>query len=228
MALQNLAWLSLQKGDLAGAEAGYRKTIELDPKNEAALKNLAQVRLAAQLLPRLDDVVAGRSDPATPAETVEFAGLCDEPFRRQYAAAVRLLDRAFAADPKLAEDLASWNRYNAACDATLAASGQGVDAPTAPADRAALRGKALMWLRADLVEWTKRATSDKPGEREASAGKMKHWLTDADLATTRPGNPKYDLPAAERPAWESLWTDVRATLEAASKPVTAVGSNPKP
>ena len=135
----------------------------------------------------------------------------------------------FADDPKLAEDLASSNRYNAACYATLAASGQGVDAPTAPADRAALRGKALSLA----PRRPRRADRSRPPPTSRPSGmaayrKMRNGWTDADFATVRPGDPKYDLLADERPAWESLWADVRATLEAASKPVQAVGSNPKP
>ena len=157
---------------------------------------------------------AGRSAPATPAEGVDFANLCYQPSRRRYAAATRLCERAFSDDPKLAEDLAKSNRYNAACSAALAASGQGLDAPTDPAGRAALRGTALNWLRADLAEWTRQAASDKPAERKAAAEMLAHWLDDADFVSVRPGNPKFDLPAAERPAWESLWAGVRETLAA--------------
>jgi eukaryotic-like serine/threonine-protein kinase len=223
-----LASLLLTKGDLAGAEAEYRKVIELDPKDQRALMNLPWVQRAAPLLPRLDDVAAGRSAPATPAEGVDFADLCYKPFRRQYAAAVRLCERAFSDDPKLAEDLARPNRYNAACSAALSASGQGVDAPTDPADRATLRGKSLNWLRADLAVWSKQASSDNPAERKASADKMAHWLRDGDFVSVRPGSAKFDLPADERAAWESFWADVRATLAAAQKPVPPAPTTPKP
>ena len=133
-----LARLLRGKGDLAGAEAEYRKIIALDPKDRGALSALASTQRAAQLLPRLDDVVAGRSAPATPAEGLGFARLCAEPFRRQYASAVRLFDRAFTEDPELTDDTQSADRYIAACWAALSGSGQGVDAPTEPAGRVAL------------------------------------------------------------------------------------------
>jgi hypothetical protein len=180
-------------------------------------------------VPRLDDVLAGRTVPASPAEAANFGLLCAQPFRRQYAAAVQLYDRAFADDPKLADDLSSGNRYNAACYATRAASGQGADAPADPPERrAALRGKALAWLRANLASWSRQAASDKPAERKMAADKMTHWLKDSDLAAVRPGDAKYDLPAAERPGWESLWSDVRATLAVAQKPVRPAPVTTKP
>ncbi len=223
-----VARLLHQKGDLAAAEAEFRKLVELDPKDFSSARALDRVRQAAVLLPRLDDVVAGRSAPATPVECLEFARLCASSFRRQYAAAARLFDGAFAGDPKLAEAGDSAARYNAACVALLASVGRGVDAPALLAERAALRGKALAWLRAELAVRAAQANSDQPAEREASANKLSWWLTDADLAMVRAGDPQLNLLADERPAWESLWADVHATIEAATKPVQAAKAIPKP
>jgi tetratricopeptide (TPR) repeat protein len=226
----NLGDLLFSRGDLAGAEAEFRKAIELDPENYVPnlREKLAAVKRTLSLMPRLDDVAAGRTIPSSPTETVEFARLCREPFVRRYAAAVRLFDQAFAGDPKLAEDLAAAHRYSAACYAALAADGQGADAPAEPARRAALRGQALVWLRAHLVALAKLASSDQSADRMNAVNQLSWWLQDADLISVRPGTARYNLPAAERPAWDALWADVRATIAQAQKPATAAPAASKP
>ena len=64
-------------------------------------------------------------------------------------------------DPKLAEDPASFRRYNAACSAAIAGCGKGKDDPPPdPATRTKLRSQALAWLSADLAAWSKRLADD--------------------------------------------------------------------
>jgi tetratricopeptide (TPR) repeat protein len=233
MAHSSLAEVLQMRGELAGAEVEYRTAIALDPTDSWARQKLVLVQRVAPLVPRLDAVLAGRSVPASPAEAVNFALLCAQPFRRNYAAATRLLEQAFASDPKLADnlanDLSDSHRYYAAFCAVLAASGQGSDATADPVQRAALRGKALAWLRADLTLRSKQAASYNAAERKTAAEVMSWWLEDKDLATVRTGEAKWgDLTAAERPGWESLWSDVRATLAAAQKPVPPPQATTKP
>jgi hypothetical protein len=91
-----------------------------------------------------------------------------------------------------------------------------------------LRGKALAWLRADLALWSKQAASNKQTERNAASAKMMLWFEDSNLAAVRPDHAKCDLPAAERPGWESLWSDVRATIAAARKPIPPAPATTKP
>ena len=175
------------------------------------------MRRAAELLPRLDDVVAGRSAPATPAEGLEFARLC-ACLPPQYAAAARVFYDAFSGDPKLAEVPNSVDRYDAARVALLASIGRGVDAPDVPAERAALRGKALTWLRAELAVLAALANSDQHAERKASADKLSLWLTDADLAMVRAGDPQLDLLAKRgRPGRRSGPTSARRSKPPASR-----------
>jgi hypothetical protein len=221
------------RGDLFGAEAEYRKAIELAPNDPIPRKNLALVRRIGPLLPRLDDVVAGRAAPDSPAEAVNFALLCAQRFRGQYAAAARLFNRAFADDPRQAEDLslseelfASY-RYYAACAAALAGVGRGADAPADATERAALRRKALGWLRADLAAWASKATADDRAERNKAALALDLWLGDGEEFGVGPGKAPDGLPADERSAWDALWADVRATLERAKKPVPAGPPAPK-
>jgi hypothetical protein len=104
------------------------------------------------------------------------------------------------------------NRYDAACAAALAGGGAGVDAPSDAAGRAALRAKALAWLRADLGVRQGQAASAKPADRRKAGEVLAHWLMDSDLAGVRDPGPLAKLPAAERQGWEKFWADVRATL----------------
>jgi hypothetical protein len=170
------------------------------------------------LLRRLPDVLAGKEKPSSPAETCEFALLCAQPFHKRYAATVALFENAFAADPKLATDLTTSHRYNAACFSALAARGEGMDAPAGASDRSALRSKALAWLRADLSLWHKHAASPNPTRRQTAAAILSHWLSDADLSGVRPGPGRDKMSAEESGAWDSLWADVKATLAQAQKP----------
>jgi eukaryotic-like serine/threonine-protein kinase len=228
----HLGWTLQLQGDLAGAEAEYREAIALDPSNRYPRENLAVVQRIAPLLSRLDDVLAGRTVPASPVEAANFALLCAQPFRRQYAAAARLYGQAFADDPKLPQDLANnpplSHHYYAACCAAIAGSGQGFDAPADPAARAALRGQALAWLRAGLALRRKQAASDNSTDRAKAAQALDDWLTDSEDFGIRPGGVPRDLPAAEQTGWESLWSDVRATLANAQKPVPPTPTTTKP
>src|SRR5262249_19138064 len=120
----NLGFALQGKGDLDGAIAEYKEALRIDPQNSHARANLPRAQRLRELLSRLPDVGAGKAEPKTPSEGCEFASLCAQPFQKRYTAAARLYEKAFAAEPKLAEDLAAWHRYNAACDATLAAAGK--------------------------------------------------------------------------------------------------------
>jgi tetratricopeptide (TPR) repeat protein len=222
----NLCGLLMARGDLAGAEVAFRKVLEIQPDSAWSRARLALVRRMAELRPRLDDVVAGRAEPADPAEALAFAALCYQPFRSQYAAATRLSARAFEMDPKIAAIrgqlyTTNSNGYDAACDAALAGCGQGADAPADPPSRAALRRQALGWLRADLARRAEWATSARSADRDAAAGILSHWLSDGDLAGVRPGPGRIELPADERAAWDVLWADVRAAIDRARRPAPA-------
>ena len=145
-------------------------------------------------------------------------------------AAARLYERAFAADPALADAFsrAGGHRYNAACYAARAARGDGTDALADPAKRAALRAKSLAWLQADLAVWQKRAAAPSGSERKTAASAMTHWLGDSDPTGTRGGLIRLDIPPAERVEWDKFWTDVKATLTAARKPPPPPEVTPPP
>jgi hypothetical protein len=134
------------------------------------------------------------------------------------AAAARLYADAFAADPKLMEDIATGRRYNAACSAALASSGQGKDAGTlGPEERGQLRQQAFHWLRADLEFWSTTLDEDKANGHIKVLRAMRHWRQDSDLASVRDREALAVLPAAQRLLWERLWSDVATLLARAEK-----------
>jgi hypothetical protein len=163
---------------------------------------------------RLPRFLTKEDKPASAGECLDVAALCRH--KRMHAAAARFSADAFAADRKLADDLNAGHRYNAACDAALAAAGQGMD-PAKPDDkeRTRLRQQALNWLRADLGLRTRQLESGKPADRAAWQRALKHWQHDSDLAGLRDAAALAKLPGEERAACEKLWSDVAALLKKA-------------
>jgi Flp pilus assembly protein TadD len=158
---------------------------------------------------RLPDVCSGQSAPASAAEGLEFASLCRYPARRLHATAARLSAAAFAAEPRLADDLGRQHRYYAARSAALAACGQAADAKVVPDKLAlALRRQALAYLRADLALYAKLAQRDDPRLRQAVRQRLAHWRADAKLASLREPAALARLEKDERDAWRRLWTAV--------------------
>jgi Tfp pilus assembly protein PilF len=221
----NLGLVLMKKGNLEGAVAEYKETLRIDPKHSLALSNLPRAERMRTLLPRLPDILDRKAEPQTPDEACWFAQLCGEQFQQRYAAAARLYERAFVADGRLADDLAAGHRYNAACYAARAERGDGVDTPANPAEREALRGKALAWLGADLTLCKRQAASAVAADRAAAGAKLNRWLGDTDLSGVRDPKPLAKLPAAERENWEKFWADVKATLADARKPAPPLGKD---
>jgi eukaryotic-like serine/threonine-protein kinase len=217
-----------QRGDLDGAAKLYRRAVELLPQIASYRENEERVKRFAALRSRLDDVVAGRTTLASPAETAEAADFCRYPCLRRYAASFRLYVRAFAADPKLADDPRTYRRYNTACCAVMAGTGQGNDAPASLVERAELRRQALKWVRADLAAIAKLAFSEKSSDRRQARQLYSWWLKDRDWTGIRPGEIRFDLPAEERKKWDAFWAEVRANFSVAIKPVSTAPRTAKP
>ena len=119
----------------------------------------------------------------------------------------------FTLQPAMADDMNVQNRYNAACAAALAGSGQGKDNP--PLDEAAKskwRKQALDWLKADLAAWSKISDSGPPQAMQSIAPTLQHWKADADLAGLRDAFALAKLTADEQNACRGLWAAVDALL----------------
>jgi tetratricopeptide (TPR) repeat protein/tRNA A-37 threonylcarbamoyl transferase component Bud32 len=164
---------------------------------------------------KLGDYLTGEAKPTDSDEQVVLARLCQE-HKKLYAAAARFFAAAFAAEPKLAENLQQPHRYNAACAAALAGCGLGEDvAKLDDQERARLRKQALTWLRADLVALEKLVAGDKRENRALVQQRMQHWQQDADFIGVR-GDAISKLPELEREGWRKLWEDVEGMRKRAA------------
>jgi serine/threonine-protein kinase len=219
VALCNLGEALRRQGRFAESLAEYRRGHELGSRLPGwPYPSAAWVRRAerqADLERRLPGVLAGTDSPAGAAEAAALAGVALA--KGLTAAAARLFADSFTADPRLAADLRTQDRYNAACAAALAADGKGADADRFPAKgRAGLRRQALAWLTADLAAWARLA--DNALARPALLQTLRHWQTDPDLAGVRDPTALAGLPEAERAAWAKLWADVAALLAKSGGP----------
>jgi hypothetical protein len=158
----------------------------------------------------------GEFQPKDAAERLGLVGVCQA--KKLHHAAVRLYLDLFAGDPQLADDLKTTHRYNAACAAALAATGQGTDvAKLDDQEKARLRQQALDWLRADLALRSKQLQTGQPADRAAVQMVLQHWQKDTDLAGLRDAAALAKLLAEERAVCERLWADVAAVLKKAGE-----------
>jgi tetratricopeptide (TPR) repeat protein len=135
---------------------------------------------------KLPAVLNGNADPASAAERLELASLCQMSCKHLHATAVRFAAEAFAADSKLADDLQEQYRYNAACSAVLAAAGQAEDARLLP-DKIVLhlQQQARRWLQADLALYARLARHNDPRVRARVQQRLTRWQKGTDLASVR-------------------------------------------
>jgi|GEM_PF-1889221 len=199
------ALTELQRGhDLGSKRQGWNTTL-----SERWIRECQQ---QADLDKRLPAFLDGRERPAGAAESVELARLCRDPHGRT-AASARFYAAAFATNPALAEELVHHHRYNAACAAVQAGTGQGTDATSLSNDeRAKWRRQALDWLRADLAARAKLLQSEQAKDRAQTAAMLRHWPEDPDLKCLRDPIVQALLPAEEREGWAKLWVDLQAAL----------------
>jgi tetratricopeptide (TPR) repeat protein len=225
-----LGGVLLAQGRFAEARTLTRRGLEFlpqrSPGRDMALRQLQQCERLIELEPKLPAILSGEEQPANARERIVLAGFCAR--KRLNRTAVRFFEEAFAADPKLAEDLRAGHRYKAACAAALAGCGLGKDDP--PPDDAAqekLRRQALDWLRADLAAYTNLIAGTNLQTPALVRQRLQDWQRDTDFRGVRGDDALAHLPEAERPAWRALWADVAATLaqaEEKGKPTKKNGS----
>jgi len=210
----SLAYALWDQGQLDEAIAEFREAVRLDPQFAAASANLAEAELMAAMRDKLPALDKGEFTPRTTHELRAMDRYCK--IKKLFLAGARMYAAAFADDPKLADDLNTFNRYNAACYAALAAAGVGNDElPPDPTQKAELRRQALTWLRADLEARAKQLESDRPEDRKTVGQWLRHWRQDSDLAGLRDGAELAQLPDDERQACRKLWADVQTLLDKA-------------
>ncbi len=197
------ALVTVERGHALGAQrrGGQQRS--------AALLN--RIRREVELEGKLTAVLSGRERPADAAEGDVLARMAGH--KRHYAMAVRLVVEAFAERPALADDLATFRRYDAACWASLAGCGRGEDErPSSPAERTWFCAQALGWLKADLAARAHRLEDSPNPARAAMLQTLQHWRGDPDLMGVRDPKELARLPEPERREWQDLWAALDAVL----------------
>jgi serine/threonine protein kinase/Flp pilus assembly protein TadD len=207
----------LELGSYTEALGALKRGHELGVKQPGWHEPSAEwVRKAERLLAldqKLPAILKGEVRPADAAERLKLAYMCQAPFKGHYAASCLLYAKAFADDPKRADDLKAQHRYNAACAAAKAGSGQGKDAEQSDdKERGRLRRQALDWLRADLTAYRRMLEQQPQKAAPMVRQRMRHWQLDTDFASVRGPDALARLPDTERTAWQQLWADVANTL----------------
>jgi serine/threonine-protein kinase len=211
----------LDKGQYREARDATSRALELlpdkDPLRPVVSRQLQKCERFVNLAERLDRLLTSEDKPASVQEFLDVVVICRH--KRLHAAAVRFSAAAFTADPKLADDLRADHRYNAACDAALAAADRGAEAAKLDdKEKARLRKQALDWLRADLALRSKQLESGQPAEHTAAQQALRHWQQDSDLAGLRDAAALAKLSAEERAPCKRLWSEVAALLKKAETP----------
>jgi serine/threonine protein kinase/Flp pilus assembly protein TadD len=214
----NLGGALKRNGEFHAALQEYQRGHELGLKDPSWRYPSAEwVRQCERLLEldgKLPSFLAPKATPASVRERIELAELCT--CKRLHGAAVRFYAEAFAAQPKLAEDLVAGHRYDAACAAALAGGGYSKDAdPPDDKEKARLRGLSLRWLRADFLLRASQLASGRAAEPADVQAKLRYWQVDPDLAGVRGPAVLARLPEAERHAWQKLWNNVADLLKRA-------------
>jgi len=161
---------------------------------------------------RLPAVLRGVEKLEDGADGLVFADFAYQ--TKRFGPSARLYFEALQADPKLAEDVKTTNRYDAACAAALAAAGKGIEEPPLDAQaKTRWRGQALAWLKADLAYWTKQAETGTPAAKALVNQTLQHWKVDTDLAGIREEEALRTLAEDERKTCVNLWAEVDKILK---------------
>jgi serine/threonine-protein kinase len=217
----NLAQSLSEQAKFGEALAIIKKGLDLlptqDPLRDETLPLLQQCRRYVALDARLPRILKGAEKPGNAAEQIVFAELCR--LKKLYTASSRLYAAAFAAEPKLAQDVPKGIRYHAACAAARAACAKGKDAEkTDGKERARWRRQALDWLRNDLAWWARNTEKGTSQLRLIARQRLQLAQDDPELAGVRDRDGLARLPNEEREQCERLWSEVDALLRRVSRP----------
>ncbi len=215
----NLGHALRNQGRFAEALPAYRRGHELGTKRPGwpypSWQWVQETERFLEVDGKLPRVLSGQVQPAGAAERLALAQLCQLPCKSLYVAAARFYAGAFAEQPRLADDLETQPRYEAACAAALAGCGRGKDATSlSEKERTQLRNQALGWLRSDMAAYRRLLEKEPDKAGPLVRNRMQHWQQDRDFAGVRGREALARLPEAERPAWQKLWADVADVVKA--------------
>jgi Tfp pilus assembly protein PilF len=214
----NLGLLLQQRGQFTEALATLRRGHQLGSRKPRwPYPSALWVRQAQRWLhldAQLPKILQGTAQPASAAERLEYVQLCR--YKQQYAFAARFYADAFTADPKLAGDLKTGHRYNAARYAALAATLETNANQLSARQRRRWRQQAQAWLRKDLELWDWQLKNGQPQASATVQQTLGHWQRDPALAAIRDAAWIVNLPADELRACRKLWDDVDQLLKRAA------------
>jgi serine/threonine protein kinase/Flp pilus assembly protein TadD len=160
---------------------------------------------------RLPAAIKGETQPVNAVERCEYARLCF--FKKRYRAAAQFWADTFEADPGLATDRTSRQRYAAACAAALASAKQGVDAgEVADNERTHWRQQSIKWLQADLDACHNLLKNGRPEDRRMVLQELQRWHRDPNLAGLRDPSDVATMRADEQEECKHLWAEVDALI----------------
>jgi serine/threonine-protein kinase len=163
------------------------------------------------ILPNLPAFLDGTYEPRDNAERLALLGVCQ--FTSRARAAAGLYADAFAADPRLAEDLRLGLRFSAARAAALAGCGRGEDGATlSQEERTRWRKQARDWLALDLAAWTRKVEAGTAADHVQVKNILTQWQAEPDLAGLREPALLDGMSPDEREEWVALWKEVNALL----------------
>jgi serine/threonine-protein kinase len=202
---------------LAAAILAFDWTAAQADNHDAWIRHVLRREAEGLILPNLPAFLQGRYEPRDNDERVALLGACQ--FKDLRRTAARLYADAFAADPKLAEDLKAETRYRATRCAAQAGCGGGADgADPSPEERAHWRRQARDWFRADLDAWARKLESSSAVERAQVQRTLAGWRADPDLAWLRDPGALDRLSGEERREWLTLWGEVETLLRRTAHP----------
>jgi serine/threonine protein kinase/Flp pilus assembly protein TadD len=218
--LGNLGQVQLRQGRFADAVVTLQQAVELaaqNPQSSQEFKNALKrkLELCKEFLAtdkQLRSILSGEKKVTAALDQLFLAELCR--YKRLYGTSAGFYDKAFQAQPDLANDLVLQDRYHAACVAALAGSGQGEDAAKVDVQtRVHWRKQAVQWLQADLTLYAKKLDTGDARDRVMVQTMLRHSQQVLSLAGIRDPAQLANLPAPERAAYAKFWADVAALLE---------------
>jgi serine/threonine-protein kinase len=211
----NLAEGLERRGQYAEALVYTRKAAELVATRPGSRLPAAEWVRKAELNSELENKLAafltGKFKARDNEQRIALASVC---YAKKFpASAADLFAEAFAADPKLADDLNAGHRFDAARAAALA--GTVADDSSGEVTKAKWRQQSHAWLRNELQANVKATESKNPRQRAYAVERLYLWKFDADLSAVRDADALGKLPDAEREEWRKFWADVDEVLKKA-------------
>jgi tetratricopeptide (TPR) repeat protein len=190
---------------LEATRAALRLVPEDHPVRQVLLRQRRQCDRTVVLVKKLNQVEQGKAKPASADEGASLAELALR--RGRPALATRLYEAAFTDTPALVEQPVP-HRFNAACAAGLAGTGQMDGDDRDDGERARLRRQALVWLTEEQKH-CQAALAKEGSNRSAIVQTLAAWLREPRLAALRDKDSLARLPARERGQWQKLWADIQ-------------------